>query len=395
MRIHVYLREFPPTGDPLDSGMIKAVHGLAAGFARHGAQVTVLCEGEKTGVVDTPAGYEIRCFAHNNPRRPTLTSLSRQLEQYIDRCPDPGLFLLNGIFSPCVYMVARACRRNRIPYVFAPHDPYHPSIFDKRWHLKWAYWYLRERPMLRRASAIQVLDLRHAEWLRRLGVHTPVLEVLNGWAPEDVQPIEALSWRDAGPPRLLYMGRIDSHNKGLDILLEAFAQLLGETDANLTIQGPDWGDLEAMKQLAGRLGLGRRAEFREPDYTIASSFITAQHDVFVLPSRFEGFGLSALEAMLSARVMVVSDVAGIAPHVRASGCGVVVASDSQHIKQGIRQILAMRPKWKQMGLAGREYALQKLRWETIAAETIEKYRALLGAEIGRTAALRNCAASIL
>jgi glycosyltransferase involved in cell wall biosynthesis len=99
--------------------------------------------------------------------------------------------------------------------------------------------------------------------------------------------------------------------------------------------------------------------------------------------------------MLSARVMVVSDVAGIAPHVRASGCGIVVASDTQHLMQGIRQILDLRPKWKQMGLTGREYALRKLRWETIAAETIEKYRALLGAEIDRTAALRNCAASIL
>ena len=41
-----------------------------------------------------------------------------------------------------------------------------------------------------------------------------------------------------------------------------------------------------------------------------------RHDLFVLPSRFEGFGLSALEAMLAARPVLVSDVAGLAPHIR-------------------------------------------------------------------------------
>jgi glycosyltransferase involved in cell wall biosynthesis len=228
--------------------------------------------------------------------------------------------------------------------------------------------------MLREAKAIQVLDFRHAEWLRALGVHTPIIEVLNGYAPDDVLPLESLNWRTDGPPRLLYLGRIDAHNKGLDHLLDAFKQLENQTDAQLTIQGPDWGDKQMIMRRAEKLGLNNRVQFREPDFDKPAAQISAEHDIFLLPSRFEGFGLSALEAMLAGRVVMVSDVAGIAPHVRASKCGVVVTSEVNHIKSGLMELINLRSKWKEMGLAGREYALHHLRWENIAAQTMERYR---------------------
>lgn len=375
MRIHVYLPEFPAAGDRLISGMIKAVHGLAAGFVQNGAQVTVLCEGQETSVVQGPGGFEIRCFAYNTGSG--ASGVPKPLLRYIDQCTEPGMFLLNGIFNPNVYAISRACVRNGIPYIVAPHDPFHPTIFATNRHLKWPYWYLRERPMLRQARAVQVLDMRHAEWLRSLGVQTPIIEVLNGYAPEDVLSIDQLQWRTDGPPKLLYLGRIDYHNKGLDILLDTFAQMLKDNDAQLTLQGPDWGDKDAMIKRAAKLGLGSRVTFLEPDFDKAAALISSEHDVFLMPSRFEGFGLSALEAMLSGRVIIVSDVAGIAPHVRAAGCGVVISADVASLKAGINQVLAARSKWQEMGLAGREYALRQLQWQHIARQTLNHYQAML------------------
>jgi glycosyltransferase involved in cell wall biosynthesis len=376
MRIHVYLREFPADGTRLNSGMIKAVHGLSAGLVANGARVTVLCDGPATSVTQHASGYDIRCFTYPSAAT-SKRSIPVGLIRYIEQIDDPGIFLLNGPFNPSVYLVSRVCLRNGIPYIVAPHDPYHPTIFGTNRHLKWPWWYLREKPMLSQARAVQVLDFRHAEWLRALGVHTPIVEVVNGYAPEDVLAPELLSWRAEGPPRLLYLGRIDYHNKGLDILLDAFAQIRSETDAKLTLQGPDWGDRAAMVRRAQRLNLSERVEFLEPDYNKASALIAAEHDVFLLPSRFEGFGLSALEAMLAGRVVLVSDVAGIAPHVRASRCGVVISTDVAHVKSGLLELLGLRPKWKEMGLAGREYVLKNLRWERIASQALEHYRAMM------------------
>jgi len=376
MRVHLYLREFPPQGDRLISGMIKAVHGLAAGFAGNGADVTVLCEGPETTTVLTASGYRICCFAYNQGRG-SSQSIPRGLEAYLNHTHDLGLVILNSVFNPNVYLVSRILKRNGTPYVIAPHDPYHPTIFATNRHLKWPYWYLREKPMLVQAKAVQVLDFRHAEWLRALGIHTPVVEVLNGYAPEDVLPEDQLSWRTEGPAKLLYLGRIDYHNKGLDILLDAFAQIPHQLKMQLTLQGPDWGDKQAMQRRTQRLGIGQRVQFLEPDFNEPAARITSHCDIFCLPSRFEGFGLSALEAMLSGRVIMVSDIAGISPHVRASGCGIVIAPDVSHVKGGMLELMEKRAQWREMGLRGREYALNHLRWERIAARAIDEYKVLL------------------
>jgi glycosyltransferase involved in cell wall biosynthesis len=386
MRIHLYLREFPPHGDRLISGMIKAVHGLAAGLAASGAEVTVLCEGHLTTRIITPSGYDIRCFAYDGGRGSSQSIPSGMRDYLIEQADELGVVVLNSVFNPSVYLVSRLLRRIGVPYIVAPHDPYHPSIFGTNRHLKWPYWYLREKPMLCHARAIQVLDMRHAEWVRALGIHTPVMEVVNGYAPEDVLPETSLEWRQSGPVRLLYLGRIDSHNKGLDILLDAFAQLSRGIEVELTLQGPDWGDRASMERRAYRLGVGDKVRFREPNFDLAAAGITADYDIFCLPSRFEGFGLSALEAMLSGRVLLVSDIAGIAPHVRTARNGVVIATDVAHVKAGLLELVSTRNQWKEMGLRGREYALTRLRWDRIAAEALVEYQKLISMSATRPVA---------
>jgi glycosyltransferase involved in cell wall biosynthesis len=227
--------------------------------------------------------------------------------------------------------------------------------------------------MLNQACAVQLLDKRHAEWLHRLNIKTSIIEVPNGFSLADVHPESTLSWNEDGVPKFLFLGRLDAYNKGLDILLNAFAQLTEVPEWKLTIQGPDWGDLETLKQQAGQLGLSEQITFLEPDYNLSPSAIIAPYDVFCIVSRFEGFSLSAMEAMLAGRVLVVSDIAGIAPYVQASDCGVVVKPEPQAIKSGILSLLARRSQWKEMGLRGRQYILENLHWQKIAARAIEEY----------------------
>jgi glycosyltransferase involved in cell wall biosynthesis len=375
-RIWLYLREFPPTGEPCNGGMSKAVHGLACGLVGCGLDVTVLCEDGQDSVHRSPAGFEIRCFKREGRTTPT-SRLSRSFLQFIESADYPVLAVLNGIFHPRLYVVSRALRKAQVPYVVAPHDPYHPEIFRRRSFIKWVYWYLFEGRMLRRAQRVQVLDLRHAQWLQRLGVYTPVIEVQNGFAEEDVAALPDLQWRTEGDPRLLFLGRMDTNNKGLDVLIDAFRTVLATQPAHLTIQGPDWGDRAALAKKIAHAGLEQHVSLCEPDFDARSTVIIGQHDVFCLPSRFEGFGLSALEAMLAGRVLLVSEIAGIAPHVRESGCGVVVDPEPASVVRGLRQLFERRSQWKEMGLRGRQYAIENLRWDKIAARVAPQYQQLL------------------
>jgi glycosyltransferase involved in cell wall biosynthesis len=374
MNIALYLRHFPAGGTPIFGGSVTAIHGLASGLAQNGAAVTVLCEGEQRNSVMTEAGYRVECF----PKVRRAFGLHHEFTCYLREqlSPHDTVVVVNGIFSPGVYAVAQTLVQCRVPYVAAPHESYDASMFRKNPHLKLPYWWLFERRLLKGAAAVQVLDPRHAMHLGKFGIHTPAFDVSNGFGTQAVPPVSALQWRDSGPARILFFGRINAFHKGLDILLDAFERVSGFHDARLTIQGPDWGDRARLEQRAGQGSLAGKVEFLDPDYVRSGPEVIAGYDIFCMPSRREGFGMSALEAMLAARVLLVSRAAGVAPHIEASGCGVLVDADVSAVTDGFMSLLDDRAQWRERGLAGRAYALAALQWKSIAARALERYEAL-------------------
>ena len=178
---------------------------------------------------------------------------------------------------------------------------------------------------------------------------TPTIECVNGYSPADEIPESELHWSTDGRATAVFVGRIDANNKGLDLLVDAVSQLEPGLRPLLTLQGPEWGDGAALRLQADRVGISDLVKVLPPDYTVTSGRIMARHDIFCLTSRFEGFGLAALEAMLAGRVMMVSDIAGIAPFVRAAGCGVVVDPDVRSVREGFIALQKRRRSGRRWG----------------------------------------------
>ncbi len=378
MKIYLYLRHFPPQDGTINDGLKKAIHGLASGLVKCGADVTILSEASDSEDSSslTSYGYTVKCFKQSIQFRPSFT-ISPGLGHYIQNGLDPdSLVILNGILHPSIYSLSRLLKRAKIPYIIAPHDVYHPLMFQKNAHLKFPYWYLLEQRVLKQAKAIQVLDIRQAQWLHKLGIKTPIIEVSNGFSPTDIHPEQTLKWKEDNLTKLFFFGRIDAPHKGLDLLLEAFSLVVNQTNIQLFIQGPDGGYKKLLQERAKELALAQKVHFLEPDYAQSPAQIIAEYDIFCLPSRFEGFGLSALEAMMAGRVLLVSENAGIAPYVKASDCGVTVYPEVSAIQSGLLRLLERRSEWKEMGLKGRHYVLQHLDWKTIASKALANYERL-------------------
>jgi glycosyltransferase involved in cell wall biosynthesis len=104
------------------------------------------------------------------------------------------------------------------------------------------------------------------------------------------------------PWQLLFVGRL-TRQKGVDLLLKA---LRGVPDVELHLVG-DGEEREALQRLAGEQGVSVKFHGWVPDVTV---FYEACHLV-VLPSRWEGFGLVAVEAMASGRPVLGSSVDGL------------------------------------------------------------------------------------
>ncbi len=93
--------------------------------------------------------------------------------------------------------------------------------------------------------------------------------------------------------RIIAVGRY-SHEKGYDDLLQAFAKV--------NRKHPDWqlytfgsGDATPYLQLAARLGIEHACHLMGPTKDIASEY--CKGSIYVLSSRFEGFGMVLIEAM--------------------------------------------------------------------------------------------------
>jgi glycosyltransferase involved in cell wall biosynthesis len=160
--------------------------------------------------------------------------------------------------------------------------------------------------------------------------------------------------------------------KGLDVLLEAFACI--PPPARLAIAGegvlrPVLAARIARPDLAGRVELlGARADIPA---------VLAAATLFVLPSRWEGFGLVLLEAMAAGRPIVASQVSAI-PEVLGEA-GVLVPPDNPAaLAAALGALLADAPRRALLAAAGRARLARHFAPETMIAATEALYRETLG-----------------
>jgi glycosyltransferase involved in cell wall biosynthesis len=125
--------------------------------------------------------------------------------------------------------------------------------------------------------------------------------------------------RANGRLRILSHGRIDKAQKGLLWLPEIIAELDRRTaDWELTISG-DGPDLPELKSQFAEAGLADRVQYlgwTDPNNVPG---LMERHDVFLFPSRFEGFGKTLIEAMAGGCVPVASLLPGITDWIIEDG----------------------------------------------------------------------------
>ena len=156
-----------------------------------------------------------------------------------------------------------------------------------------------------------------AAWLETIGV-VPERKLTVATPLVDLAPFLAIEKPKPGAKtRYGFVGRLDDQ-KGLDSVLEAWA-LIAPKNATLDIIG-DGPKREALEAQAADLP-GVRFHGKTDDPAQAYE----QFDVAILPSRWEPYGMSCLEARAAGRTVIVSDVDGLPEQVRNGG-GMIVAA---------------------------------------------------------------------
>jgi glycosyltransferase involved in cell wall biosynthesis len=179
------------------------------------------------------------------------------------------------------------------------------------------------------------------------------------------------------PPTVVFAGRLVAE-KGADLLLQAFAQVVGTIpEARLLIAGEGRDrdhltSLIAKLQLQAHVSLLGHISYSEMEQWFANSWVQ------VVPSRWaEPFGIVAIEAMMRATAVIASNSGGLIEIVEHDKTGLLVApNDVDALAGALRRLLQNRELAESLGQAGRERALAHFSEVTFVDRFIKLYETI-------------------
>ncbi len=237
------------------------------------------------------------------------------------------------------------------------------------------------RASVRRAAAVIAVSESTRQDVRQLcGVAAEKITVVpNGVAaefcPADDAPVADFRQRKGLPDRfILFLGTLEPR-KNLLRLVEAYARLPQRAAVRLVIAGGKGWFYEQLFRRVAELGLAEQVLF--PGFLPAAElpWWYRAAELFVYPSRFEGFGMPVLEA-LACGTPTITTTASSLPEVAGDAALLVDPDDTEALIAAMGRVLDNAALAAQLREAGLHRASQ-LPWSRVAASTLEVYRTVL------------------
>jgi len=249
------------------------------------------------------------------------------------------------------------------------------GLARKPWHRR--LWY----PAARMSQV--ALAARLADRLLMLNAADRDFAAARGWQPAeriDVIP-HGVSQRflDDAPPAdaprgrgLLFCGSWDAV-KGVDYLVAAMALLAGDAEPpRLTVLGPGLPEAAVLGAFPDVVRPLVAVVPRADEEVVMRHY--REHDLLVMSSTYEGFGMVVVEAM-SQRLPVVATAVGGAPALLADGAGILVPPrDPEAIAAAVGRLLGDPALRRRLGDAGHE-RVRGMSWTATAERTLACYEA--------------------
>lgn len=229
-----------------------------------------------------------------------------------------------------------------VPYIVQPHGSL-PRIVEKKglkqlYDLVWGYKILRD------AKAIIALTSFEAEQAVTMGVKENKIHIIaNG--------VDLSQWENVSSEGefraqynipstmhvILYLGRLHPI-KGVDLLIRAFGIVSMERDdCILVVAGPDDGSLADLEKMTKELNLCGKVIFTGSLYGKDKFAAYCDSDIYVLPSYYDTFPMTILEAWAFKKPVIVTENCGIKDLVQ--DCGMVTRLNPYDLANALQEYL--------------------------------------------------------
>jgi len=187
---------------------------------------------------------------------------------------------------------------------------------------------------------------------------------------------------------ILYVGRIDAV-KGIDVLIRAFhhliqAPLKGSQELGLIIIGGELDadgldkseEMKSLRKMVTKMNLQERVAFWGSQRQDFLPYFYSAARALVLPSRYESFGMAALEAMASGTPVIASRVGGLQYTVEDEESGLLFTEgDWRMLSENIREVIENR-RLKDKLVKAALTRVKQYSWPKIARKVLSLYNSL-------------------
>ena len=365
-----------PWADFKGGGQI-AVHYLATHLARNNCNVWVVYTGKKKEEIQ-PLNYNVIFARHFDIKTINLNMFSVAFE-VLKLSKKNKLDIIHGngeeaFFLPILKKLIGS------KFFLTSHSPFIPKTGCLR-ALKSPIQMLKRLNfyLLRKTAINSDYLLTYSDFSNRL-VKDGIGE--NDISIKTIAPGIDPSWFDVeicdkkSSSNLLYFGRIE-HEKGIDILIQAFAGLLPEFPSLKLYLVGEGNYLSFCEKLCGELGIKENTVFYGWKEKDDIQKIMSDCTLCVLPSRIESFGLTIVEAMASG-IPVISTKVGAVPEIIKDGdAGILVPpNDIDALKKAIYFALKNGIRMREKANIAREN-VKIFSWDLSAKKHIEIYKSVL------------------
>lgn len=194
---------------------------------------------------------------------------------------------------------------------------------------------------------------------------------------------------------ILSLGRLDPR-KGFDLLVKSIPELISSikslgkkinviisagnksAEGDLALNKSERKEYDKLLELRSTLGLEENFEIiPRIDYELVPKWYTAA-DVFVVPSRYETFGLVIVEAMACGTPVVATNIGGPPDIITNGQEGYTVnPEDTTTHALRIKDVIKNSDNHKKMSVRAKSTAIEKFSWSAITRQVVQLYSDLL------------------
>jgi glycosyltransferase involved in cell wall biosynthesis len=355
------------------NGVEKTIYNLAVHQERLGHRVYIYGTTKKAAI-DLPNIITENFAPHAIPFLP-----SKHLVHSLVKL-EANIVHFHSVYVPEHALIANKLKQLGIDYVVTPNGGCAPELFKKKGLLRRIYRSCVELPFLSKAKFVHSVGDTLA--IKEYGVRSPIVVAPNGIDPSGLptgsgqDPILEIKPEWHGRTIFTFIGRITILQKGLDLMVEAFALSLREgAKASLVLVGPESGDdRRNLEDMITRLGIGEFVTFIGPVYGDRKYDYLKYSDFFVHTSRWEGLSFSIVEALSMGVPCLVTAAANPCGFIGPYDAGLEVASDIDDVARGFLHLSKLPPeRIRQMSEQARLLVETECNWEKIASTLTTAY----------------------